>query len=121
MVICSNKKREKPQYRLFESVDNGILGGSWTQLKYPSNLVAVNGKFQLSVLLTLLHLDTGSLLWRVENGTAFAPCKLDPMSPFSTHWLEQANEGKVESVVLTSSTAWYLTSYGVSQSKMPLN
>ncbi|KAI6189520.1 hypothetical protein M3Y97_00017500 [Aphelenchoides bicaudatus] len=106
MVICSNKRRERPQYRLFESVDNGILGGDWTQLKYPGSLVAVS--------------DAGNLLWRVESGVAFAPCKLDPMSPFSTHWLEQANEGKVESVVLTSSTAWYLTTYGVCvQMKLP--
>lgn len=59
-------------------------------------------------------LDAANLLWRVEGGVAFAPCRLNPMTPFSTHWLEQANEGRVESVVLTSSTAWYLTSYGVS-------
>lgn len=43
MVICSDKKRKSPQYRLFESVDNGILGGDWSPLKYSASLVAVNG------------------------------------------------------------------------------
>lgn len=53
------------------------------------------------------------MLWRVENGVGLAPHKIDPMSPFATHWLEQANEGKIESVALTSSSAWYLTNHGV--------
>lgn len=102
--MCSNKRRQRPQYRLFESIDNGVLGGDWTELKYPGTIVAVN--------------DTGTLLWRVEGGVALSPCKLEPMSPFSTHWLEQANEGQIEAVVLTTSTAWYLTSNGVGR---PLN
>jgi hypothetical protein len=44
MVICSNKRKERPQYRLFVPLDNGILGGDWTELKYYGSLVAVNGK-----------------------------------------------------------------------------
>lgn len=45
MVICSSKRREKPQYRLLESVNNGVHGGNWTQLKCAGNIIAVNGKF----------------------------------------------------------------------------
>ncbi|KAI6200216.1 hypothetical protein M3Y96_00709400 [Aphelenchoides besseyi] len=98
MVICSKKKSKHPQYRLFEPIDNAIVGGDWRQLKYNASVVAVN--------------DNGTLLWRVESGIALAPFKVDKNSPFSSMWLEQANEGIVETISLTNTKAWYLTNKG---------
>lgn len=52
------------------------------------------------------------MLWRVTDCVAWSPTKVDSLSPSSRHWIEQANEGKIHAVSLTSSSAWYLTDKG---------
>ncbi|KAI6225451.1 hypothetical protein M3Y99_01338000 [Aphelenchoides fujianensis] len=98
MIVCSSKKSKRPHYRRFDAVDNPILGVTWTSLKYDATIVAIN--------------DTGNLLWRVDDGVAYAPLRLESSTPFSSMWIEQANEGRIEAVALTKDKAWYLTNKG---------
>ncbi|CAD5231098.1 unnamed protein product [Bursaphelenchus xylophilus] len=98
IVICGTKSRQKPHYRMVETMENAMLGGDWTPIGYKAEKIAVN--------------DSGTLLWRVEKSIAHAPIKVDPLCPNSKHWLEQANEGKIHEVSLTERTAWYLTDKG---------
>lgn len=56
--------------------------------------------------------DEASLLWRVDKGVAFAPTDVDPLSPNARYFTEQANEGLVREVALSSKSAWYLTDKG---------
>ncbi|CAD5226207.1 unnamed protein product [Bursaphelenchus okinawaensis] len=98
IVICGTKSRQKPHYRLVETMENAMLGGDWTPVGYKADMVAVN--------------DFGTLLWRIEKGVALAPIKVDSLCPLAKHWLEQANEGKIYDIALTEKSAWYLTSKG---------
>ncbi|KAI6216245.1 hypothetical protein M3Y99_01828100 [Aphelenchoides fujianensis] len=108
MIVCSSKKSKRPHYRRFDAVDNPILGVTWTSLKYDATVVAIN--------------DTGNLLWRVDDGVAYAPLRLESSTPFSSMWIEQANEGRIEAVALTKDKAWYLTNKGVSSTpSIPFN
>jgi hypothetical protein len=50
----------------------------------------------------------------VDDGVAYAPLRLESSTPFSSMWIEQANEGRIEAVALTKDKAWYLTNKGVS-------
>lgn len=47
IVVCSSKNRQKPYYRLFDTMENAMLGAEWTQLSYKAGLVALNGKYAM--------------------------------------------------------------------------
>ncbi|KAI1702955.1 putative tectonin beta-propeller repeat-containing protein 2-like [Ditylenchus destructor] len=105
--LFSLQKRPRPLYRLLNTVDNGVMGGSWMQVKIsgglPTMSLAVN--------------DSGNILWRIDSsGFAYSPVTTDPFSPVPSDntWIGQTGEeGAITSVALTTKNAWYSTKKGV--------
>ncbi|KAH7698435.1 tectonin beta-propeller repeat containing 2-like protein, partial [Aphelenchoides avenae] len=99
IVICPQKKSNKPHYRPIDPQFDCKANAAWTQLKLNATSVHVN--------------DAGNLLWRVDGGVAYAPLEVDPGTPYASTWTEQANEGTLISVALSARHAWYVTTKGV--------